>query len=1030
MKKELLLIVFVILACRIQLLSSDYNFTECPNHFIYDSLNNIRPALIGMNEDQTFLVTLVGSYHIWENYHGFGIDASYFNDIPIYPDSFQFWQRYVDSIFSNPIPLNSKDSFRILNPFTLTDTITIKPCNFFSFRLNNNPLDDSKIRIKNVNKDEHILQFLVTGHKGDSLSFDMTNSYELNSIVHNAEITGGRLDLCMAPYKEGVAICDVLPLFDSLGVLYAFQIDLSLITKDENTLSGIRNILKNNDNPNIFSLLLNNHFYCPEVFCDNTSYDSLAIGIVIDVSGTMMTNLKDEEKLKLNAAIESAKTLINRLSNNDLAFIFTFSDIVKYDQFWTKDKQILLNAIDYIESAENPTSNVYNAILNGLDYLKNNSYTAYKKGLIFISDCVQTNDTESYFNSVYSTIKKHYGELPIIFIMFPAKDSVDTVAHERIDTLISINPGSAKFIIKSSSQLDSVFVNFTQDMTQPFCCNLTVHNFQVDSCNDDDSIKIKLLYTPIGKDSIAIYELKFPCKDLISCITVPDWNAGLVKNGLCDSTDLTVTNNCSDPIVISKIIAPEPPFSISKNLLNKPLNIAIQPGEKRSIGKIYYCPAAEISSINDIGKIIVCSNAKSGDSIAALSGKTDLYCDCDYKTLKIKGGTENIRIVKANPYSNQIFATSSNILYLSEDNGDDWLIVGLSDNDEIIKDVLFDNKDNILISTTKDLYLSSDGGYHFYKSGFGRPSHCSYISNNRDYFAFSYENGLYKSTDKGQSWSNLKNGLQSVSTISSITEIDGALILTANNGIYKSTDEGSTFQLVNDKILNLSKLVKSGNNIVGIFAGSPSICIINASFDKDSIIIVDTSLVVLNDIIALPNGMVYATGFSKLENNILTGSKIYLSCLEGLSWKLIIDTEDEISNLDYKHGSFEPICSVDSGYVLLYALSTGIYEGSCECFLSDIKPFYDDPGNNELSLSPNPLENDELIVNFEVINPGYVTLELYPISGSVLSTIHESYYLPGSYSESFNFKSLASGTYFIRYTCNKQSVIKKFIRIH
>jgi hypothetical protein len=131
----------------------------------------------------------------------------------------------------------------------------------------------------------------------------------------------------------------------------------------------------------------------------------------------------------------------------------------------------------------------------------------------------------------------------------------------------------------------------------------------------------------------------------------------------------------------------------------------------------------------------------------------------------------------------------------------------------------------------------------------------------------------------------------------------------------------------------------------------------------------------------------------------------------------------------YKHGSFV-IYVIVSGYVLLNRLSTGIYEGSCECFLSDIKPFYDDPGNNELSLSPNPLENDELIVNFEVINPGYVTLELYPISGSVLSTIHESYYLPGSYSESFNFKSLASGTYFIRYTCNKQSVIKKFIRIH
>jgi hypothetical protein len=50
------------------------------NHFII-FLNTIRPALIVLMKDQTFLVTLVGSYIFIENFHGFVLIESYLNEL-------------------------------------------------------------------------------------------------------------------------------------------------------------------------------------------------------------------------------------------------------------------------------------------------------------------------------------------------------------------------------------------------------------------------------------------------------------------------------------------------------------------------------------------------------------------------------------------------------------------------------------------------------------------------------------------------------------------------------------------------------------------------------------------------------------------------------------------------------------------------------------------------------------------------------------------------------------------------------------
>jgi hypothetical protein len=92
----------------------------------------------------------------------------------------------------------------------------------------------------------------------------------------------------------------------------------------------------------------------------------------------------------------------------------------------------------------------------------------------------------------------------------------------------------------------------------------------------------------------------------------------------------------------------------------------------------------------------------------------------------------------------------------------------------------------------------------------------------------------------------------------------------------------------------------------------------------------------------------------------------------------------------------------------------------------------DHPGENSLSfnLYPNPAEN-ELTLDFTIVQPSCVKIEIYDICGSLVRQIMEDLFNEGSYTKSFEIRNdqnmLVEGLYLCKLRINDKIFTKKFV---
>jgi photosystem II stability/assembly factor-like uncharacterized protein len=177
-----------------------------------------------------------------------------------------------------------------------------------------------------------------------------------------------------------------------------------------------------------------------------------------------------------------------------------------------------------------------------------------------------------------------------------------------------------------------------------------------------------------------------------------------------------------------------------------------------------------------------------------------------------------------------LFAGSNNNsgIFRSDNNGKSWIpaISGLPEHCSVPS--LAVSGDRIFAGTSANgVFISTNNGESWIPAGSGLPSNsgiASLVTSGNDIFAGSSR--IFLSTDNGATWTTSDSGLIPTQITALVMMGDNLFAGTSRNGLYRSTDRGKSWTSVNNMYNSLIlSLGVSGNNIlVGSYCMSNSEC--------------------------------------------------------------------------------------------------------------------------------------------------------------------------------------------------------------
>ncbi len=163
---------------------------------------------------------------------------------------------------------------------------------------------------------------------------------------------------------------------------------------------------------------------------------------------------------------------------------------------------------------------------------------------------------------------------------------------------------------------------------------------------------------------------------------------------------------------------------------------------------------------------------------------------------------------------NNIFAGTSNGIYLSTDNGINWNPINIDMYEVQITGIL-NIGDSLFAATQSDgVYISTDLGNSWFisNSGLTDPNLMGLTEVDENIFVVSRYVGVFKSTDKGMSWSVSNNGLPSGLYPRTIISYDSLLFLGAGIGVFVSDDQAINWKNITPGLANTVAEVLGANN--------------------------------------------------------------------------------------------------------------------------------------------------------------------------------------------------------------------------
>jgi len=352
-----------------------------------------------------------------------------------------------------------------------------------------------------------------------------------------------------------------------------------------------------------------------------------------------------------------------------------------------------------------------------------------------------------------------------------------------------------------------------------------------------------------------------------------------------------------------------------------------------------------------------------------------------------------------------------------------------------------------------ELYKSTDYGDHWLSISNGLPDAqiWSFVldinspKNARIIYVASYQNGIYKTIDGGQTWTQTNNGLGTNLQIKKIaidpnnssilyagfeakqTEVGGGN-QTVQGGIYKSIDAGISWIKIDNSQEQISvndiqvSQLNSGTIYTavggnydhnqqeyyggGVFkstnAGN-SWTIVSSDFgDSENLEVTSLAINPEND------NIIYATTSDAPYHDQCSGRGIFKTTDAGNSWQQI----SSVSNVQY----YDYITIDPSNPSLIYAGSggNGILKGVDSSLISSIETTQSNINFSEVFVSPNPASLN-IEIHFELKNNETILLSIYNINGKLVENLLNNHFLKkGRHVIEWKLKNQQKGVYFYK----------------
>ncbi|MGE5943200.1 MAG: T9SS type B sorting domain-containing protein [Flavobacteriales bacterium] len=310
----------------------------------------------------------------------------------------------------------------------------------------------------------------------------------------------------------------------------------------------------------------------------------------------------------------------------------------------------------------------------------------------------------------------------------------------------------------------------------------------------------------------------------------------------------------------------------------------------------------------------------------------------------------NASIVSMGVTGNLVYLTTSQgRYYTSPDNGVTWNLVQNTSTNSFANQVFFSNG-KIIMSTNQGLYESFDSGitWQLNNAGITGLEIESFGENSNYIFAGTDDQGVFRSSDGGLNWELINTGINTFNSlhVTSIVNVNDDMYLGTGDGVYKSTNNGNSWDFIFNPGLNIAThaldydngVLVTGASGTGIYISQDfgvtwtltSTNGISANVDYESIEIIGNTIIVSTtnseifvseNLGASWNNRSIPGGFSTTSDLQLINNKLYAATSRGLFVSDNLGVSWRLYNTDIK--SINGI-SID-GDKIYAATSTGVY---------------------------------------------------------------------------------------------------------
>lgn len=230
-------------------------------------------------------------------------------------------------------------------------------------------------------------------------------------------------------------------------------------------------------------------------------------------------------------------------------------------------------------------------------------------------------------------------------------------------------------------------------------------------------------------------------------------------------------------------------------------------------------------------------------------------------------------------YNNNIYVGYTNGILKSTNGGLSWIHINISGGSSCF-DLEVDDLNKIFFIGGGGVFRSTNDGDVWEYLGFNNLLPLSIETDSDQYIYLGTQNGVYISSDQGQSWYESSDGIQNQVIFSLKKKPDGELLCgTGGAGIYFSSDNGTSWNQIGLPEIKIQSLFVNSQNI--IYSGTQSAGIFKSTDKGDYWVGCGLAGMKINSIAVNLNGIMYAGGEPM---TIANNKHLFFSYDSGINW--------------------------------------------------------------------------------------------------------------------------------------------------